>query len=346
METQMESVLRHVWIDRRDILFACPARGAGRHDYEYFYESPQRERATKLIASGYLSARKYNLYGRAREKQLDNYYDRVSCIANIFQNIGIEKLVLAWDDGDGSDDMDVKASELWASIAYPWLKRQDKFFDGTKHRNLTIAACRSIQANRKLPFLAYRIYINMKLDRDSALRVLQPILRGVTSQKMASVAGIEAVKVAGPLNDTAEAVTLFYGSQSAMYDALDEIRPIAKRHPGVFRPTVKPLTTPVRGLTGISIGVKPPEIKVVKRDGAFVAKKDKTQNFTKIRAELIFQALERTARPTWATKESRSWWYNRSDFGTFKNRVERYFKKAGIDASRPGHRGPNAWQSH
>ncbi len=80
-------------------------------------------------------------------------------------------------------------------------------------------------------------------------------------------------------------------------------------------------------MRGVGTAMEPPDFTLVSTGGSFY-RRNRGQSFGAYRAELIFIALERTRLKVNGQSEQQ----RRT---AFKNRVEKYFRRAGINPDRP-----------
>lgn len=173
----------------------------------------------------------------------------------------------------------------------------------------------------------HRIYINCKPE------VRGEVFKGILSDhRMFRVPGLANAKLSTPddggRTDTIVIYTEGAAANEAALDCIEAYHRTAKRH---FSGILPKLVTPARGLKGVGTAMEPPSLRLVSTGGKFY-KQSVAQSFGAYRSELIFMALERTRLSVPPqTKEQRK--------QAFKRRVEKYFRRAGIDPDNPALQG-------
>lgn len=175
----------------------------------------------------------------------------------------------------------------------------------------------------KVSSASYRIYINCKMHVCG--EVFTKIL---VDHGLFAVPGLYSAKVATPGGATrADVIVIYMENESGLGKALDCVQSYHATAKGNFNSAMPKLITPSRGLQGVGTAMEPPSLRIVSTGGQFYRKKV-AQSFGAYRSELIFMALERTRYPVPPqTDEQRK--------GAFKRRVEKYFRRAGIDPDNP-----------
>ena len=169
----------------------------------------------------------------------------------------------------------------------------------------------------------YRIYINCT----AAAR--GDVYKGIlVDHGLFKVAGLSSTKVASPtVGVRSDAIVVYCSDEKSKEACLDCIDAYHKTAKGNFVGILPKLVTKARGMDGVGVAMEPPNFQLVSTGGKMYAK-DARQSFGGYRSELIFMALERTRFqvPEQTTEDRKQ---------AFKNRVEKYFRKAGIDPDRP-----------
>jgi HopA1 effector protein family len=142
------------------------------------------------------------------------------------------------------------------------------------------------------------------------------------------VKGLASAKVSGPLDRSrADSVVVYLSDEAGRADALRRMRPVYDRHRNHFGAATPKLTVPIEGMPGVSTGMEPPSLGLVRSGGKYYGQKTR-QSFGFYRASLIFMALDRTHFV----------WEGQSDAEreeAFRRRAVKYFRQAGIDPDRP-----------
>lgn len=351
MHKDLENVISTIWNDRKNI-FNCFAREFNLlNNIHYYYERPCANSAVRYIEYNYLRRLYDNDYSDSnyltRKREGVQYDNFLVSIGELFKKIDMKALMIAWDDGDLRH-----SHETTPQILYDQIKGNKynpaaldgsikTIYDGLIHKNVSISASRTLNSTHgrigqdrvdsELPLrIDYCIYLNMVLETNYSFMALEWMLR-----KLKSDPGWSAVLIEGPFNESDATVSLFFRSQSALMRGIQNISPTAHHFRASFRHFVPPMTIRVKELIGVSwASTKSPKLKVVKRNNGYYAKRDSSQTYSRMCAQLILQALERTYRPSEATKSDRFW--NTCSFRSFKWRVERYFKRVGIVSGYPG----------
>jgi len=139
---------------------------------------------------------------------------------------------------------------------------------------------------------------------------------------------LSSAKVTGPLARVrADSIVIYLTGRDGIKPVTEKIQTYHAKNKSQFGAAVPRLTTPVKGMQGVSIGMEPPSITVVRSGGSYYAA-ESAQSFGFYRASLIFMALDRTrftAPGQGDTDRARA----------FKRRAAKYFRAAGIDPDRP-----------
>lgn len=141
-----------------------------------------------------------------------------------------------------------------------------------------------------------------------------------------------ASEIATPGNQCAGAVALRFTSKAGMEEGVSRITKWAQAYGGNFRFRVKPLTTAIKDLRGVSTGIEVPRPAFNGDAEDAVA----SEPYGDYRAKVIYAALERTIAPKAHTIKNRL--FNECKYSKFEKRVKRYFNAAGIDRRKPGNR--------
>lgn len=175
-----------------------------------------------------------------------------------------------------------------------------------------------------------RIYLNTK--RETRATVFATLLAETFTGK-GRVDGISNAKLAGPIDSNRADSILFYledgDDVQAVLDAISKFQK-GRGGAGCFHSSVPKLTTPVKGLKGVSRAQEPPSYYI------YFDREKKTwrgyqlnQSFGFYRSCLIFEALKES-------HESK----DKADF--FKN-AEAFFRAGGIDPDKPSLQGPTVF---
>lgn len=169
----------------------------------------------------------------------------------------------------------------------------------------------------------YTIYLNAKPEQ-------RAIVFTIATKLVRNGRDYYASEIATPGNQCAGAVALRFTSKAGMEEGVSRITKWAQVYGGNFRFRVKPLTTAVKNLNGISTAIDVPK-PAVNEDAANQVADERYGNY---RAKIIYAALERTIAPKAHTKKNR--WFNKCSYSKFEDRVKRYFGAAGINRHKPG----------
>jgi type III HopA1-like effector protein len=173
----------------------------------------------------------------------------------------------------------------------------------------------------------YRIYINAVPSARG--KVFNGILNACGMWK---VNGLHNAKLSSPDDGgRRDSIVIYLATSKAAEDALACMLDYHKQNPGEFNGAlpklVEPTTVGSYKMHGVGTAMEPPGIRLVSTGGEFY-RRDVGQSFGAYRAELIFMALERTRlKVKDQTEQQRK--------AAFMSRVEKYFRRAGIDPDRP-----------
>lgn len=172
----------------------------------------------------------------------------------------------------------------------------------------------------------YRIYINCKPEVRG--EVFKSILLDCG---LAAVRGVYSAKVSSPDDGGRVDTIVIYVASGFADAALDCVERYHTNARGHFGSALPKLVAPARGLQGVGTAMEPPGLRIVSTGGRFY-QKSVAQSFGAYRSELIFMALERTrfSVPPQSVIQRKA---------AFKKRVEKYFRKAGIDPANPALQG-------
>ncbi len=169
----------------------------------------------------------------------------------------------------------------------------------------------------------HRIYVNALLGVRG--EVFREILVGLWNVK-----GLNNAKVASHA-DRVDTIVIYLQTQEATEKALTSICKFHKTNEHHFGSALPKLVSPAsvdgRVMRGVGTAMEPPDFTLVSTGGSFY-RRNRGQSFGAYRAELIFIALERTRLKVNGQSEQQ----RRT---AFKNRVEKYFRRAGINPDRP-----------
>lgn len=178
---------------------------------------------------------------------------------------------------------------------------------------------------------AYRIYVNAV----PAARGL--VFRNILAdQGLWQVPDLRNAKVSSPDDGgRVDTIVIYLATSTATEAALACIAAYHKKEPGNFSGILPKLVEPASvadyKMHGVGTAMEPPGFTLVSTGGQFY-QREKGQSFGAYRSELIFMALERTRlNVTGQSEQQRKI--------AFKNRVEKYFRRAGIDPDRPALQG-------
>ncbi len=177
----------------------------------------------------------------------------------------------------------------------------------------------------------YRIYINTTPASRGAL------FRGILCDYgVWDVNGLSNAKLSSPDDPRADAIIIYLRTEKATELALARIAQYHKANKGDFCGILPKLVEHAKSGTyrmdGVGVAMEPPGFRLVSTGGNLYHIKT-GQSFGSYRAELIYMALERTRLKV----ENQS---ERQRKTAFKNRVEKYFRHAGIDPDHPAHQSP------
>jgi hypothetical protein len=197
----------------------------------------------------------------------------------------------------------------------------------TREHNLAIDEARKVF----IGFLHYRhdqgaatqrVYVNVKPIYRAP--VFKHILTEVAFGPK-RIDGISNVKLAGPMDGgRVDTVLIYLADEDGAAEALERLRTYQKG-PGAmgrFYPAVPKLTSPVKGLVGVSRASEPAQVRVVQNSGGEFVASPKGQSFGSYRAYLLLDALKA------ATGES-----------DYPLKVEKFFRAGGLDPDNPGVQG-------
>jgi hypothetical protein len=172
----------------------------------------------------------------------------------------------------------------------------------------------------------YRIYINTQPAARGS--VFLAILR---DHGLWKINGLSNAKLAGPDDPRADAIVIYLDTEDSMKAGLACIAEHHKTNRGDYKLILPKLITPATSgayqLGGVGVAMEPPDFRLVSTGGKYY-RRQVEQSFGSYRSELIFMALERTRQTVAGQSEQQR-------KTAFKNRVEKYFRRAGIDPDQP-----------
>ena len=138
-------------------------------------------------------------------------------------------------------------------------------------------------------------------------------------------------KVASPGLVRADSIVIYLGNRKGIEPVIAKIRTYYMENQTHFGAATPKLTSPVKGMPGVALGMEPPSITVLRSGGQYYAA-PVAQSFGFYRASLIFMALDRT-------RFNVSGQQDKDRAAAFKRRAAKYFLAAGIDPDRPSEQG-------
>jgi hypothetical protein len=173
----------------------------------------------------------------------------------------------------------------------------------------------------------YRIYVNANIATRGKL--FREIVSSLWSLDSLSNAKVDTS------DGRADTIVIYLETKIATENALASIAKYHRKNPNLFGSALPKLVVPAdyKGyqMRGVGTAMEPPTFAVISTGGEFF-RRDEMQSFGGYRSRLIFMALERTR---WEVKGQSG----QERQTAFKNRVEKYFRRAGIDPNRPAEQG-------
>ena len=173
----------------------------------------------------------------------------------------------------------------------------------------------------------HRIYIN------AVPATRGKLFKGILADcNLWGVDGLHNAKISSPDDGgRVDTIVIYLGTEKAVEAALGCIAAYHKANKGEFNAALPKLVVPASDnsykMHGVGTAMEPPSFTLISTGGQFYARR-KGQSFGAYRAELIFMALERTRLDVQGQTE-----LHRK--AAFKKRVEKYFRRAGIDPDKP-----------